>query len=86
MDLWLKREIHKVDFEELSDLEISWLLNSFYSINDQLLIDNACEFKNELLKIFDGFFSKSSGSIAGHFRKVVCRLDEVIYFNKILTQ
>lgn len=86
LDLWQKREIHKVDFEELSDLEISWLLNSFYSINDQLLIDNACEFKNELLKIFDGFFSKSSGSIAGHFRKVVCRLDEVIYFNKILTQ
>lgn len=86
LDLWLKFEIHKVDFEELEDLEISWLLNSFYSIRDQFLVDNAYKFKNELLRIFDGFFSKSSGNIAGNFRKVVCRLDEVIYYMQMAPQ
>ncbi|MDO5713660.1 MAG: hypothetical protein Q4Q07_04435 [Tissierellia bacterium] len=84
LDIWKNFKISEVEFDKLENLELSWLLNAFYSISNEFLIQNQSRLKQELLRMFDLFFYKASGNIGGDFRRIVCRLDEVIYFDKLL--
>ena len=77
---WLNFEIKIEDLTELEDREINWLLQSFYSIDDKHLVKNQNKYKQVIKELYDDYFIKiATGNVAGNFRKVLCRLDEVTY-------
>lgn len=80
LDKWLNFEISKVDFTTLEDKKINWLLHAFYSIDDKCLVQNQNRYKQLIKEIYDEYFIRTTGNVAGEFRKVLCRIDEVIYF------
>lgn len=80
LDKWLNFEISKIDFTTLEDKKINWLLHAFYSIGDKILVQNQNRYKQLIKEMYDKYFIRTTGNVAGEFRKVLCRIDEVIYF------
>lgn len=82
LNMWLNFEISKIDFTIFEDKKINWLLDAFYSIDDKFLFQNQNRYKQLIKEIYDKYFIRTTGNVAGKFRKVLCRIDEVIYFYK----
>ena len=60
-----------------------WLLRSFMYLDNMKIIENEVYYKSILLKLYEKYLKKR-GNVASCFRKVICRLDEVLFFGKQL--
>lgn len=82
---WVERDVNKINFDELQKREINWFLEAFFSIEDNILFEYRDEYKELLDEIYNVYFRTSKSEHVGKFRKIICRLDEVIYFNNLIS-
>lgn len=82
LDKWVNKQVENVIEELANEKQHAWFLQSFLMINTNVLIKNSEYYKNTLLNLYEKIYKYSSSKIYSYFRKVLCRLDEVIYFEK----
>ena len=51
-------------------------------LDDMKIIENEAYYKSILLELYEKLLKNKRGNVATCFRKAICRLDEVLFFNK----
>lgn len=81
LEKWEKQKIEEIKIELEKKENNNWFLQSFFLIDDATLKQEHSYFKETLFELYEEIYKSSRSNIAGLFRRVLCRLDEVLYFD-----
>jgi len=79
---WVDKQIENIVEELDNERQDTWFLQSFLMIDSDVLIKNSEYYKNILFNLYERRYKYASPTISSYFRKVLCRLDEVLYFEQ----
>ena len=79
-ELWEQQRVQDIKLELEEKKNENWFLQSFFLIDDNHIKSSSEYYKEVLLELYEERYKHLKGIDASNFRKVLCRLDEAIYF------
>ncbi|NLZ36494.1 MAG: ATP-binding protein [Clostridiales bacterium] len=79
---WIDKQLDDIIVELNSDNQDCWFLQSFLMLDSKVIIENSEYYKNILFDLYENKYKQASSKVSDYFRRVLCRLDEVLYFEQ----